>query len=252
MAPATSPAAAPRRGASGPRARAIARRARALLVLAAAAVLVVALAAAPGKALAAGNGSGATTAPGDHNPLTKTEQHYIDETLKMLTMERPDDAAKIVVDLLKKYAAPTGATVPGCLVSGAASRTFRRLPLPSTTKWSSFFAQLDACRRAPTLARTAACVQSSFEGFGLATPSAQRDFVQLFYCEMICTDQGEGCDGGKDCQVVTRFDQCAKSPAAKKNANKPTALVTAAEGALGRGAASAAKASSYYYLDSGR
>jgi hypothetical protein len=236
--------AAPTLTAFSARTRAITRPARAGRVLLALFACLALFAAAPLAVSAA-------PAPTVHDRLTVTEQHFVDELLKLLTIETPEDAAGIMVKMLQNYAAPTGPKVQGCLVSAQASRAFRRLPVPAAPKWQAFFEQLRACGRAPTLARTAKCVGSSMEGFGLATPGAQRDLVQLFYCEMICTDQGEGCGTeGKDCQVVTRFDQCARSTrGAKKNSGNAGAAAPAAKG----GAASQAKASSYYYLDnSGR
>jgi hypothetical protein len=171
--------------------------------------------------------------------------------LRLLTEESPDQAADVVVGMLKHYASPSGPTVPGCAVNPTSSKNFRRLPVPSMPKWESLFRQVAVCKRSAG-AKVGACTQTALDTFGLGTADAQRDLVQLFYCSMICEDpEGEGCEGGKDCNAVLEFEGCKATKPAKKNVKGP---MTAAGAALAAGGsvptATAAKASSYYLLDS--
>jgi hypothetical protein len=224
-----------------------------LLSAAAAFLLTLALLAPAASAAAkpaAGNASGAA-----HSSLTPVEARYANMVLRLLTEESPDQAAEVVVGMLKHYASPSGPTVPGCAVNPASAKNFRRLPVPSLPKWESLFKQVAVCKRAAgPSAKVGACTQTALDTFGLGTADAQRDLVHLFYCSMICEDhEGEGCEGGKDCNAVLEFDGCKMAKAAAKS-NNVKGPMTAAGAALAAGgsvpAATAAKASSYYLLDS--
>jgi len=227
--PAPSPRTARSRLASRP-----ARR-LAAAALAAAALVAVLAASAPTLARAQPAAKAAAAAPGatspSHAPLTPVEQRYTNMLLRLLMDESPADAASVVVGMLRTYAAPTGPTAPDCAVSPTAARRFRQLPVPSAPKWEGLFKAMAACRRAPA-GKAGPCTQSALDGFGIGTHGAQRDLVNVFMCELLCTETQEGCDDGKPCASVLSYSECSRKRAP--------------------GGVSAPKGASYYYLESGK